>query len=466
MSSQSNKLINAVSRMKYSVKQGINAALITGGILLATVSGSASAAIATMDIVYVGVWDSTGFANTLPGSPGVSAGQKYVISLSYDDTTMVTNGVDVTDLLGNPTGSFMSTIDLSAPGNSLNIYVPMEGLDAGSPFIYTQDANDHVFFGPNSMKPTLNFVNNSFIGDKANIIGLEFEGSEFFPGAEGNVFQLFNTAPPLGSPVSMTARIQNLFTGVVATDAELNVNDPVDKLAEAVELMVQAGPDIVYNAASLTQTATAVITQSNELGAGRVDGEDFVDVNWTPAGTVTGNSNQVGIADSGLSMTTSTTTWTANAMEQMTGKTGVATLGVSYQNAIPTLNASASVSGSGIDFIFDAADADLAVNALVAGFEMLSFTALVDGVTDASAFFADLFSVGNFSYSMDDLLAAFGSGLHSVEFSALDKAGALANASFDFDVVGNPNPPSVSEPGAILLMFAGLMLLWRKQSKR
>ena len=464
MSSQSIRLLSAISSMKSSVKQGINSALIVVGLLLGATSGVVNAAIIPIDIVYVGVWDSTGSANSVvTGGPGVTAGQKYVITLSYDESSVVTNGVNVTDLGGNPTGNLMSTIDLSAVGNSLNVYVPMAGLDAGAPFIYTQDESDHFFFGTNSLVPTLNFVDNSFIGDKANIIGLEFEG-DFFPGSGDNVFQLFNTAPP-GGITSMNTRITNIFTGVAASDTDLNVDDSINQLAEAVELMVEAGPDIIYNATSLVQAATAVITQSNELGAGRTDGEDFIDVNWSPSGTVTGNTNEVGIADSGLTTTVSTTTWTANAAEQMTGKVDSDTLGVSFLNTIPTLNASSTVSGTSVDFIFDAGDADLAVNALIAGFEMLSFNALVDGVVDASGFFADLFSVGSFSYSMNDLLAQFGSGLHNVNFSAMDRAGELARVSFDFNVEGNLNPPSISEPNAILLMFASLILLWRKQRK-
>lgn len=464
MSSQSIRLLSAIRSMKSSVKQGIKATLIAGVLLLGTASGVANAAIIPIDIVYVGVWDSTGSGNLVAtGGPGVAAGQKYVITLSYDESSVVNNGVNVTDLGGAATGNFMSTIDLSAVGNSLNVYVPMAGLDSGTPFIYTQDESDHFFFGTNSTMPTLNFIDNSFIGDKANIIGIEFEG-DFFQGAGNNVFQLYNTAPP-GGITSMTAHITNINTGVASTDTDLNVNDSNNQLAEAVELMVEAGPDIVYNAASLTQVSTAVITQSNELGAGRADGEDFVDVNWSPSGTVTGNTNQVEIADSGLTTTTSTATWTANATEQMTGKADSDTLGVSYQNTIPTLNASATVSGTAVDFIFDAGDADLAVNSLIAGFEMLSFSALVDGLVDASGFFADLFSVGSFSYSMNDLLTQFGSGLHTFKFSAMDRAGALADLSFDFEVVGNPNPPSIPEPSAILLMFAALMFLWRKQSK-
>jgi hypothetical protein len=466
MSSQSNKLLNAIRSMQPSMKQGINASLIAGTLLLGTASITANSAILTNEIIYVGVWDSTGSGNpTGVGGPGVAAGQKYVIRLSYDDTSIVTNNVAVPDGGGNPTTNLMSTIDLSAPGNSLDIYVPMTGLDTGSPFIYTQDETNHFDFGINSPVPTLNFINGSFIGDKANIIGIEYEG-DFVPGAGNNIIQLLNQAPP-GGNTSMTARINNLTANIASSDTDLDAGDPagVDRLAEAVELMVDAGPNIVYNAASLTQTATATITQSNNLGAGRADGEDFVDLTWSPEGTVTGNSNEVNIADSGLTMTTSTTTWAANAEEQMTGKTASDTTNVSYENAIPTLNASATANGNNVDFIFDANDIDLAVNSIISGFEMLSFDALVNGV-NASSFFVNLFSLGNLSLTMADLFSEFGSGNHSFSFSAMDKVGATATAAFGFDVTGANKPPtSVPEPTTILLMCASLMLLWRKQSK-
>lgn len=463
MSSQSNKLHSAIRRMRYSMKRGINTSLITSALLLGLASNAVSAAI--IEVIYVGVWDNTS-ASANPvgnGGPGVSAGQKYVISFSYDTNSIVTNNVSVPDIALNPTTNLMSTINLSEAGNSLDIYVPMAGLDAGSPFIYTQNETNHFNFGPNSPVPTLNFVNGSSVADKTNIIGLEFEG-DFVPGAGDNVIQLFNEAPP-GGVTSMTARILNIFTGQAAGDIDSNVNDSIGKLAEAVELAVDAGPDIVYNAASLIQTATASITQSNDLGAGRVDGEDFIDVTWSPAGTITGNNNEVGIAASGLTMTTSTTTWAANAAEQMTGKTASDTTNVSYANAIPTLNATATANGTNVDFVFDANDADLAVNTLIAGFEMLSLTAFVNTTIDATTFFADLFSGGSFSYTMAELFAEFGNGPHTVDFFAVDKAGARAAFSIGFDVSGNSNPPSIPEPSAILLMFVGLILLWRKQAK-
>jgi hypothetical protein len=411
----------------------------------------ASAAI--IDVIYVGTWDSTSNYNDDNFGSGISPeivyGQKYVISISYDDLSAETNNVA---LFG---GEQVTTVNLQAGLNSLDVYVPMAAYDAGTPFIYTQTETDHFpAFVP---MPTLNFVNGSDISDKSNIVGLEFEGD--FAGAGQNFIELYNYSS--GGDIFMSSTIVELNEGVMSTDT--NLNSP--GLVEAVELVVDAGPDIVYNAASLIQTATASMTQSNDLGAARSDGEDFVDVTWSPAGTVTGNSNEVGIVDSGLTMTTSTTTWQVDATEQMTGKSDSDTTNVSYANAIPTLNGSATANGTDIDFILNANDADLAVNGLITGFEMLSFTASVNGAIDATAYFANLFDLGSFSYSMADLVAEFGDANHNVLFTAMDKAGDMATAAFDFDVTGTTNPTTIPEPSALLLMCLGLLLLWRRQHK-
>ncbi len=427
-------------------------ALLAGTVLSAPVYAG------PIEIVYVGTWSGTGSGNpTGVGGPGVSSGQKYVVRINYDDTSLVTNNVDVLNAAFAPSGNSMSTIDLTAPGNSLDIFVPMEGLDAGSPFIYSQDEGDH--FPAFIPAPTLNFINGSSIADPNNVIGLEYEGN-FAAGAGFNIIELFNTSPG-GATVNMQSQILNcgdagcFGSSVAATGT--------NSLANALDLVIDAGPDIVYNAATLTQTATASITQSNDLGAGRADGEDFIDMVWSPTGTVTGNSNQVGIAGSGLTMTTSTTTWTANAVEQMTGKTSSDNTNVSYANAMPTINATATANGSDVDFTMSSIDADLAVNTLIAGFEMLSFTALVNGAIDASAFFADLFAFGNLTASVADLIAQFGTGTHNVLFSVTDKAGSSAQTSISFDANGVVKPPSIPEPSVLLLFCLGLFLLKRHQ---
>ena len=440
-----------MSKIESKVKLGLvkmaklsSAIALTVGILFA---GLASAAVIN-DVTYVGTWDSVGSGNPLGvGGPGMSAGQRYVIRFSYDLSSIVTPDVDVLDAFFNPSGEKMSTINLNDAGNSLDIFVPMEGFDAGSPFIYNQNEGTHfpIFIA----NPTLNFIDGSDISDIGNIIGLEFEG-DVFPGAGNNVIELFNTAP-LGGPTNMVGQILNLDNfGIAASDT--------NGLMTAVELMVDAGPDIVYNAAALTKTATASVSQSNDLGAARSDGEDFVDFSWSPSGVEMGDSIAVAIADSGLVNTTDTSSWTASATEQMTDKADSDTLTVSYANAIPTVNASATANATGFDFTFSAADVDLAVNAIIGGFELLNFTAMV-GAIDATTFFASLFSSGAEAYSNAELFTEFGVGAHNVMFSVMDLAGSLATTSVSFNTDAQPVP----EPSAILLMLTSLMFLLIRQ---
>ena len=104
-------------------------------------------------------------------------------------------------------------------------------------------------------------------------------------------------------------------------------------LVTALDLDVDAGPDIVYNAGTADKTTTSSVLQSNDLGAERADGEDFVDPSWSQTGSASGNDITVSLANSGLTSTIDTATWTLNATEQMTLKTASDTLEVAYANA-------------------------------------------------------------------------------------------------------------------------------------
>jgi hypothetical protein len=322
----------------------------------------------------------------------------------------------------------------------------MEGLDAGTPFIYTQNQGDH--FGSFIPTPTLNFIDGSPISDPANIIGMEFEGN-LFPGSGNNFIEIYNTAPPGGAgPISLVSRIVNFGVDTAASDTV--------GLSTAVDLIVDAGPDIVYSAGDLTKSTASSVVQSNDLGAGRSDGEDFVDVTWSQTGTPSGNDIAVAIANSGLVSTIDTAIWTMNASEQMTGKTDSDTLQASYLNAIPTINATATANAGNVDFTLSVGDLDLAVNALIADFEMLIVSAMV-GAIDATALFADLISSGLDSLTNAELEGAFGAGPHSVLFTVTDRAGGTATASAAFDVT--QTPAFIPEPGALLLLAGGLLIM-------
>jgi hypothetical protein len=412
---------------------------------------------APVDIIYVGTWDNTASGNsTGSGGPGLTVGQKYVIKISYD-TAGFTDNVVVKDAFGNGTNKLMTTVNLQGAGNSLDIFAPMEGLDAGSPFIYTQNETNHFFYGINSPVPTLNFANGSDVSNKANVIGLEFEG-DFVPGAGQNVVEFFNTATDT-SAITAVNRVNNLAAAPAANDTS--------PFQEAVALEVDAGAAIVYDAATLVKMTGSSIVQSNDLGAGRSDGEDFVDTSWSVTGGPSGDDISVAIADSGLTNTTSTTDWTFSGTEQMTGLSDSDTTMVSYLNANPTLSASAAQGATDVNFSLTADDADLIVNAIIAGFEQLTLTAMVDAAIDATAFFSDLFSTGVQLESMADLAAAFGAGVHSVVFTVTDLAGAMttASAAFDAGTITPPNP--APSPASNLLLALGLLVLaWMYRSKK
>ena len=400
-----------------------------------------------MTVIYVGTWDSVASGNPIGlGGPGISVGQRYVINITWDDASTTTDGVDVLNSFFLPSGNTMRTIDLTDAGNSLDIFVPMEGLDAGSPFIYTQNESTHFpAFIPN---PTLNFIDGASISLESNIIGLEFEG-DFVAGGASNIIELFNTSPG-GSIINMVSQIINLAPSGGPASNDTN------GLAIAVDLIVDAGPDIVYDASTLTQTTSSSIIQSNDLGAGRSDGEDFIDAAWSITGTATGNDITVGIADSGLTSTTDTASWGVTMTEQMTGLNDSDTLMVSYMNALPTAMATATATAGGTDFTLTFDDMDLLVNDFIASFEVLSVTALVDAIIDGTAFFSGLIATGFQSNTDAMLAAAFGLGLHSVVFTVTDLAGATVMGSADFEVLGAAVVP---EPETLALMMLGLLML-------
>ena len=416
----------------------------TVGIILATamlVAGPAQAG----QITYVGTWDSVSSGNTATGGPGLTVGQKYVIRLNYSNASTVTNNVDVLDSFFNPSGDKMSTIDLTAAGNSLDIFVPMEGLDAGSPVIYQQNETNHFpVFIP---EPTLNFVDGSDISNTSNIIGLEFEGD--FAGAGNNVIELFNTSPG-GGTINMVSQVLNC--GDPSCSAPAPASNDTNGLVVAADLVINAGSDIVYSAASLTQATASSVTQSNDLGAARSDGEDFIDAAWSPTGTASGNDISVDIENSGLTMTTDTTSWDVTMTEQMTLESDSDSVIVSYLNAAPSASASAVANAGGYDFTFASADDDLMVNALIAAFEELGFIVKVDGAT--TMFFDDLIMNGT-QFSTDAMLAAnFAVGAHTLSITVTDKAGEFVEVNAGFEVAQGQN--TVPEPGTLLLLIMGL----------
>jgi len=417
------------------------------GLVAALAAHPAHAAV--VNKTWIGTWDATGSGNVAAGGPGMAAGQRYVVAVSYDDGSAVTSNVDILTGAFTPSGQTMSTINLNDAGNSLNIYVPMEGLDAGSPFIYTQNQGNHFpAFVPN---PTLNFVDGAPISDPGNIIGLEYEG-DFVAGGNNNIIELFNTTPGAATPVNMVSQVINLGQGPAATDT--------NGLVEAAPVIAD-DTTVTYSAGDLTQT-TSLNAQGNDLGAGRSDGETFLDGAWSIPGTIQANGVDIAvdIANSGLTNTIDNATWNVTVTEEMTGLSDGAQALVDYANASPTAGASGTANATGYDFSFNFDDDDLTVNLIIAAFEVLTIQAFVDGTL--TSFFDLLLGTGAQSALHSELEAAFGLGAHSLEILVEDLAGELATATVSFFVEDTGQPPPVPAPSTLLLLLLGLGVLARR----
>ena len=331
------------------------------GILLVSTLVAGAVFAAPINVTYIGTWSSTGSGNpAADGGPSISAGQRFVISITYDDASVVTNNVDVPNAFFTPSGASMSTISLQDAGNSLDIFVPMEGFDGASPFVYTQNESNHFFFGDNSPVPTLNFANGSSISDTSNIIGLEFEG-DFVGGAQQNVIELFNTSAD-GSTINMVSQVLNLGNGgIAASDTSVQGTS----LVAAVDLDISAGSNVTFDAGNLTQSTSSAVIQSNDLGAARSDNEDFIDASWSVSGTeagANGNDIAVSIANSGLTSTTDSVSWNVTMTEQFTGTSDADSVIVSYMNSTPSASATATATAPGTDFTLSVVDLDEIVN--------------------------------------------------------------------------------------------------------
>lgn len=286
-----------------------------------------------IDVIFIGTWNlAPGSGNaTAQGGPGMSTGQRFVVRVSYDTASTVSTGVPVLTGGFTDSGNRMSTVNLAAPGNSLDIFVPMEGLDAGSPFIYIQNETTHFpAYIPN---PTLNFIDGSDISDPANIIGLEFEG-DFVTGANFNFIEIFNTSPgPAGAPINLIGQILNC-SDAVCSGSSIAIRSS-NAMANAVDVVAEAGPDRLYTDAMPSATTVSAVSQSNDLGAARSDGEDFIDATWQESGvqlvgTPSGNDITVSLANSGLDGATDTTSWQLVLSEQMSGVSDNDTLSAFY----------------------------------------------------------------------------------------------------------------------------------------
>ena len=427
---------------------------LRSGILVALVAFSGMAQAVPVEVIKIGTWNTaTGAGNPLGvGGPGMATGQKYVIKINYDDTSTVETRDVVTAGFAD-SGQDMSVIELTGGSNTLDVFVPMEGLDTSTPFIYTQNDSNHFDLGFGTPEPTLNFVDGSDVTDTANIIGVEFEG-DLVTGAGNNLIELYNAAADATSPINQVGQVLNFGVGTAIRQVGNSLTDS--------EAVVNVGSDnVAFDANMAAQTAN-VAAMGNDLGAGRSDTEDFLDATWDVSGTTATSlvrnevAIQVELLDSGLTSTIDTATWNVDVTEQMTGISSSASgqVMVSYINDAPSSTLSATATASGYDFAYSSLDADLVVNTLIAGFEILTYSVEVDGV--ATTLFDSLISTGSLSLTELALFNAFGEGVHSLGIIVTDLAGAISTASADF-TVGDISPVPVPPAFALMLTALGLL---------
>ncbi len=483
-----------------------------------------------VSVTYVGTWSTAPTAVANPGQ--VTQGGKYVIKSTYD-----TNDISFVNRGG--TGSFYRA-DLSLPGNSFEVFLPFEGLGV----VDTQTAADHFVIGGPTFAPTAEIQFFDAAGSKFR--GFEFE-SDFLSGnlifeqftsdaTNGTTTVTNSVGQILNSDAGFGINIRSVTSDVLSQDsgASGGQQNPGVFLSPAVPIVADAGADLVYNAGSLTVTtnaSTKVVSPApdpivpgevrtapsssdssrqadNDLGAGRADGEDFLNYKWSINGAAPADGNlsgtrlnrvvatlpgsgpasvnsgtrsvddvnvAVAIQNSGLTKTTDQVFFDLEVTEDMTGLSSAGStplddgrVAVSYANALPAIvDASATAQGNDILFNISASDLDLGINALIPDFELLSFSlysggSLFTGLTD-------LLLSGTELVSHSALLSLFGQGAHQLELRLSDRVlaaqGSFVNAFIDFTVAAaNPVPAPASLP--LFMLGVMVLLYWRRRQRQ
>ncbi len=441
--------------------------LVVASTLAAIAAGPAAAV--SISKIYVGTISSAPTATPNPGL--VSRGNRYVVKVTYDTAEIA--AVAAAGRQFQTRDFFSAPLD-DAPGGagSLELFLPSEGFGG----TLTQTGQDHFQIAGNTA-PTaeIHFFSscNSEATCDAAFRGIEFESnfirnnSPITPNPGGDlVFELRDPDANL-SGTDVTNHVVNVLDGALApivanaghvdvrsesgaaSGGQLNpgvfLNEAVPVIAEAgasplvfdantLSLVTNGGTELVTDAVvapvpgTLRSTPSAIDDATrqadNDLGAGRSDGEDFLNYVWSvdgggdqagdqtgtrqdrivdtlnvanPATTPHGSRYQdggdrtvddvniaIGIAGSGLTSTTDTSSAEVEVTEDITGFSDTDTVAITYANAGPTAEA-------GAELVFDASnlvratsgaslnDPDLIVNATIAGFETVEADFQIDG---------------------------------------------------------------------------------------
>jgi len=198
-------------------------------------------------------------------------------------------------------------------------------------------------------------------------------------------------------------------------------------------------------------------TTSISVDSSGSDGDTF---KWTTGnGTVFNTANPgIGIQDSGLTMTTSNTTYGLDVWFDGFQEFSVNdTASVSYTNVGPTITSASGNRNPNGSVTFDSVytDIDLGINGLIPGFEELIFefdTTMAASAADIGDGFLDMMGTVSFT----DLVSLFGSeGMHTAYANVADKAGAFNSFGFTIDVSAPP-VATAPEPAVLGLIGTGL----------
>jgi len=445
--------------------------------------GAPNASATPIDLTLIGIW-SENPGSAAPGSgTGLEKGQKFVVNVTYDPavTPITETTVDgfiyyTVDLAGGaalPTGG-----GLIPNGNSLDVLIPLEGMDVGSPFIYGQNELSHRdHLGDPFPSP----VTQLHFRDPAGTDLLGFKLETYDAGIPGNFLQMqtevANIDPGGGDPLVPTG------TGVaqMRTGSFDMIIRSLNAIVDSVPVQAEAGAALSYSADkedflthdwTLTGSVEGGATNAPLVGAD-VDAQrplilpsenPFV-LQPPPNGTrAAENVNKmVGIINSGLTTTTDVAAWQVAVSEDLTGFDGGTDIVlVSYDNTDVIINAAmATPVGDDLQFDLDVGDDDFAINALgLTDFEVVTYAMLLDGTSFTGL--SELLATGSQFVTVAEAIALFGVGTHSLEIRAADRvrtvAGTFVSDTLTFEVV--------PEPGTGILLLLGLLGLQRVSSTK
>jgi hypothetical protein len=366
-----------------------------------------SAALAAfVDVVVVGTWENTNVppVNVL----GLVNGDKFVMKGTYDDTTLFNGPEGVT-----------ATIDPTVnAGTSFDLIIP-HSAGAPNPLVFDHSDHRNIGFAP--------FAEIEFNGSDATVDPGFFRNFEihidFNFGPNAYDFDTFMGA--IQEETALFNETQGFNLAAVGTGADhlqVVVND----------IIANSNGPYVFNAANLSLNLAGNFTGGSGFGA---------TFDWAGSGGALANSPganiSFGLAESGLTTTTGTTTIDLVVTEDFTDFASAPDVAnVSYSNSPPNVlsaSGTAEVDDS-ITFSATANDDDLAANALVPGFETLTVEFLFAG---------SVFLTGNGNIDLASLISIFGGpGMYNVDARATDAAGATSTLTFPIGV----NTPSAPMP--------------------